>query len=184
MPAELLKEKLKWHTKFIRTRFWDPEGRYGITDFLKAGGSVEAAQKIWPRHFLGQDSWEENVALNEGITILLQLLSAEAAPTAYSNAAAYVGVGNSSTAEQATDTGLIGASKAWVAMDGVYPTITGQMCDWRGTFGDGVAEFAWEEYTLVNASDDTGQNLIRKTAAKGTKSSGESWTLSIQITVS
>lgn len=179
-----IKEKISWDTKFIRARFMDPMGIFGITKFMKQGGQIEEAINKFSEHFLGLDMWYGNVALNEGLAEIIDLLAGEGTPDAYSNANAYVGVGNSSTAEQATDTGLIGASKAYVAMDGVYPTRTNQMCDWRGTFGDGVAEFAWEEYTLVNASSDTGENLMRKTASKGTKASGESWTLSIQITFS
>jgi hypothetical protein len=69
-------------------------------------------------------------------------------------------------------------------MDTNYPARTGQTAEWRATFGSGDANYAWEEYTVVNASSDSGKNLNRKTASKGTKSSGETWTLSLQITFS
>jgi hypothetical protein len=69
-------------------------------------------------------------------------------------------------------------------MDATYPQRTNQMCDWLATFGSADANYAWEEYTVVNAADDTGKNLNRKIASKGTKTSGETWTLSLQITFS
>jgi hypothetical protein len=38
--------------------------------------------------------WDGNVSLNAGLTIMIQLLGATATPTAFSNAAAYLGVGD------------------------------------------------------------------------------------------
>jgi hypothetical protein len=69
-------------------------------------------------------------------------------------------------------------------MDATYPQRSNQTAEWRATFGSSDANYAWEEYTVVNAASDTGKNLNRKTASKGTKASGESWVLSLQITFS
>jgi hypothetical protein len=68
-------------------------------------------------------------------------------------------------------------------MDGGYPQRSGQVASWKGTFGDGVAEFAWEEFTVDNgAAGDV--NLNRYVTSKGTKGSGETWVLTVQITFS
>lgn len=74
--------------------------------------------------------------------------------------------------------------KTFRAMATGYPQRSGQTVEWRAVFEDGAAQYAWEEYTVVNAADDTGKNLNRCIASKGTKVAGESWTLSLKITFS
>jgi hypothetical protein len=94
-------------------------------------------------------------------------------------------VGDSNAAESATQTGLQAATnKTYKAMDATYPQRSNQTAEWRATFGSAEANYAWEEYTVVNAASDTGKNLNRKISSKGTKASGETWTLSLQITFS
>jgi hypothetical protein len=105
-------------------------------------------------------------------------------PTKWDNANARLGVGNGNAAESATQTGLQGGSKTFKAMDSGYPQRAGQTAEWRASFGSGDANYAWEEFTVVNASDDAGKNLNRKASSKGTKTSGETWTLSLQVTFS
>lgn len=128
---------------------------------------------------------EGNVLVNEGIAIILQLMCATATPDAFSNANARIGVGNGVTAEQASDTDLAGASKLFRAMEGGYPQVSGQTATWRAVFEDGVAEFAWEEFCVVNGADDTaGTMMNRKTSSEGTKQVGQTWTLDLQLTLS
>lgn len=123
-----------------------------------------------------------NVLLNEGINNVLIPLLCGGAGTPYNNANARIGVGNGSAGEQATDTGLIGASKFWKAMMTGYPTYgSGQQSVWKSEFAESEAQFAWEEFTVVNAADDTGDNLCRKTESKGTKGA-EIWRLTLTIT--
>ena len=125
-----------------------------------------------------------NVLLNEGITVLQALLIGGAG-TAYSNANAYLGVGDSNTAEAASQTGLQAASnKTYKAMEASYPSTASQTTTWRAVFGSTDANYAWEEFTLVNASTDTGDNLNRKVSSQGTKASGQTWTLDLAITFS
>ena len=69
--------------------------------------------------------FEGNVLLNEGITVLQDLLIGNA-NTSYSNANANLGVGNDATAAAATDTGLLGASVAYQGMEAGYPSVTNQ----------------------------------------------------------
>lgn len=105
-------------------------------------------------------------------------------PTKWDNTNARLGVGDDATAPSATQTGLLGTNKAFKGMDSGYPSRSAQTAEWRATFGSTEGNFAWEEYTVVNAADDTGDNLNRTTSSKGTKASGETWTLSLKITFS
>ena len=128
--------------------------------------------------------FEGNVLLNEGINTLWTLVCGGSA-TAYDNANAYIGVGDGTAAEDASQTGLQGTNKYWKGMDTGYPTYgSDQKATWRSTFGGTEANFDWNEITVVNASDDTGQNLNRKVQAMGTKSSGATWVATLEITLS
>jgi hypothetical protein len=68
-------------------------------------------------------------------------------------------------------------------MDATYPQRSGQIAEWRSTFGSGDANEAWNEYAVDNGA--TAHKLLnRKVESKGTKASGESWVLSLKITFS
>lgn len=140
---------------------------------------VDGAGKVLP----GKSEFEGNVMLNEGITALLNLLIG-AAETAYSNANAYLGVGESTTAASASQTGLSGATKTYKAMEAGYPSISGQTVTFRSVFGSTDANNAWQEFTVANGISDAGVNLNRKVDNQGTKASGQSWTLDLEITFS
>lgn len=125
-----------------------------------------------------------NVLLNEGITELLTLLIGGAG-TAYNNAGAFIGVGDSATAAAAAQTGLqASTNKAWLAMEASYPQVSGQTVTFRGVAGSGVANFDWNEFSVGNSNDDSGENLNRKVSAEGTKASGQTWTVDVAITLS
>lgn len=127
---------------------------------------------------------EGNLMLNEGIQLMLDLLIG-AAGTPYSNANAYLGVGDSSAAEGATQTGLQAASnKTYKAMEAAYPARTNQSLAFQSVFGADDANYAWNEFTVVNGNSDAGVNLNRKVSAQGTKASGQVWTLTLTLTVS
>lgn len=128
-----------------------------------------------------KSEFEGNLLLDEGIALLQALLTGGAG-TAYDNTNARLGVGNSAIAEASSQTGLQGASKAYAGMEAGYPSISGAVTTWRAVFGGTEANFAWEEFTVVNAADDTGDNLNRKVSSQGTKASGQTWTLDLQIT--
>ena len=123
-----------------------------------------------------------NLMLNEGIDIIWDLITELNAVDYYTNALARIGVGNSSTAASSTDTALIGGSTSLVAMEATFPlSTTAQRIDFKSSFADGIAEFAWEEFTVDNGLTPN-DNLQRLVTPKGTKSTGEVWTAEIQIT--
>lgn len=122
-----------------------------------------------------------NVALNEGLNRALNLITGQGG-TAYSNANARIGVGNDGTAPSASQTGLLGGSTAFKAMDTGFPTVPAtQKTDFQGTFGDTDAQFAWLEETIDNGSGSN-ENLNRANTNLGTKPGTETWVLKGTIT--
>jgi hypothetical protein len=125
-----------------------------------------------------------NILLNEGIN-LLWTLACGGSGTPWNAANAYIGVGDGTTAEAATQTGLQGTNKAYKAMDAGYPTYgSNQQAKWQSTYGTADANFTWNEITVANGSDDTAVNLNRKVQSLGTKASGTTWIAQLTITIS
>lgn len=177
-----VKEKIGFKTEWRIDKFKDPENL--VSETLKHGLSIQEAIAIAGEDYLGAEIFEGNLALNEGLQELIDIICGLGTPTKWDNTNARLGVGNSNTAADATQTSLQGASKAFGAMDTGYPQRSAQTAEWRHTFGSGEANFDWNEFTAVNAADDAGKNLNRKVESKGTKQAGETWTLSLKITFS
>lgn len=160
-----MKEKLNWDVRWIVTKFADDEAY--------ANGN----------HF-EQNVIEHNLLLNEGIQLMLDLLIGGAG-TVFSNANAYIGVGDDTTAAAATQTGLQAATnKAYVGMEATYPQRTGQTITFRAVFTALVGNFSWQEFTIANGSSDAAVNLNRKVEDQGTKVAGQTWTLDVEVTLS
>lgn len=133
------------------------------------------------------DVIDGNVLLNAGITRMCNLIVG-AGGTAFNATNCRIGVGDSSTAATASQTDLQAASnKQWVLVDSA-PSVSGQTMTFVGTFTSALANFAWNEFAIDNGTTNgttvTAPCLDRKVASMGTKASGASWTLSIQITLS
>jgi len=125
-----------------------------------------------------------NLMLNEGIGEHIDLLCGIGG-TAFSNANARIGVGDSDTAAEATQTALQAATnKAYAAMEATYPSRAAQTVTFRSIFTANVANYAWKEFTIINAASDTGKNLNRKVSDQGTKTTGQIWTVDLAITFS
>jgi len=127
-----------------------------------------------------------NLSLTEGMTTLCNLLTGTGAETVYSQANTYLGVGDSSAAEDHAQTALQAAvNKLWKQCKATYPQFaddTGhRVVTWCADFTSAEANYAWAEFTVVNATTDAGKNLNRKVSAQGTKTAGQTWTLSISI---
>jgi uncharacterized cupin superfamily protein len=176
-------DKIGWKTHWRIDKFRDPDDK--IAKALQGGMPTAEALQLFKDAFVGNEEWDANVALNEGLQELIDIICGLGTPTKWDNTNARLGVGDSNTAEAATQTGLQAATnKTYKAMDASYPQRSNQTAEWRATFGTSDANYAWEEYTVVNAASDSGKNLNRKISSKGTKASGETWTLSLQITFS
>jgi hypothetical protein len=172
MIKELINMKKKWTIRRYNSYQDFLDGKLPKT-------IVDAIGKVLP----GESVFEGNVLLNEGIALMLSLLTGGAG-TSYSNANAYLGVGESTTAAAASQTGLQGSSKTFKGMESSYPSISGQTVTFRAVFGSADANNAWQEFTVVNSNSDTGVNLNRRVLDQGTKASGQTWTLDLAITFS
>lgn len=124
-----------------------------------------------------------NLLLNEGIQELWDLAIAAGGTTAYNNANADIGVGDSATAAAATQTDLqASTNKLFKAMVASYPQRTNQTVDFRSDFTSGEANYAWQEWSVRNGSSRN-KNLNRKVESLGTKATG-TWTLTASLTIS
>lgn len=172
----MIKEKVNMEKKWTVRRY---NSHRDYLDGKLPESIIDGKGKALP----GESVFDGNVLLEEGITALANLLIGNT-EDAYSNANAYLGVGESTTAASASQAGLQGATTTFKAMESGYPSISGQTITWRSVFGGTDANNAWQEFTVVNASSDTGDNLNRKVDDQGTKASGQTWTLDLAITFS
>lgn len=127
---------------------------------------------------------EGNLLLKEGITNLLSLICLSGG-TKWDNANARIGVGDSTIEEVDTQTGLQATTnKAYKSMDSHYPQVSNKTATWKATFGAAAANFAWNEFTVTTAAEDTGYSLCRKVNDQGTKTEGQIWTCMYTLTMS
>ena len=183
-------EKASWRL----AKFDDPTGE--VEAYTRSGHTVEDAMEKFPERFMGVSNFEPNLLLNAGITVLLNLLTAASGQTAFNNANSRLGVGDSSTTEAASQTGLQAATNHyWQVADATFPTVSGQVVTWQATFGGTVGNYAWNEFISDNdgaaGSTSTAPTysstlvaLNRKVSSQGTKTAGQTWVLTLQITFS
>ena len=125
----------------------------------------------------------DNILVNVGIQLLLDLLIG-AGGTVFSNANAYIGIGDSNTAVAASQTDLQAASnKVRKAMDATYPSRASQTMTWRCTFATSEGNFSIQEAAIFNASS-AGVMLNRLLAALGTKTSATTLQVTCTLTIS
>ncbi len=94
---------------------------------------------------------------------------------------ARIGVGNSATAFNASNTDLIGGSKLRKGMVTSYPTLSTNALTFRSSFGTSEANFIWAEWGVFNSASGATM-LNRKVEALGTKTGG-TWVLTVTLTV-
>jgi hypothetical protein len=139
-----------------------------------------------------------NLLMYGGASVQWQTLIGNGTTTAgqaltfFNNANAAIGVGDSNTAEAATQNDLVAATnKVRVAMDATYPihtdgtAIGNRTITFRSTFGTAVANWAWQEWGIFNSpTAATGRMLNRKVESLGTKPAGTAtWVLTITLTL-
>lgn len=104
-------------------------------------------------------------------------------PTAFNNANAHLGVGDSTTAFAAAQTDLqAGANKFRRPMEATFPTRATNVLTFRSLFATTEANFAWAEWAVFNAVA-AGVMFSRKVEALGTKTAAQSWQLTATLTV-
>lgn len=173
----VLQERAFYKTRWLIRRFADDAAfaRDEAGEVVGGDGQVLPAESVV----------EGNLLLSEGIGELWDLVCGLGSPTAFDNTNAYIGVGDSTTAESAAHTDLQAASnKTYKAQAATYPQRSGTTVTFQSVFGSSDANYAWQEFTVANASSGTGKNLNRKVSNQGTKASGQTWTVQLQITLS
>ncbi len=124
---------------------------------------------------------EGNCLLNTGIDEMWDLITG-ASSNYYNNADAQIGVGDSNTAADPSQTDLEAATnKTYKGMDAGHPTSTSQKITLKSSFGSSEANYAWEEWVVKQGTSAICLN--RKVDSLGTKTSG-TWTLEVTITLS
>jgi hypothetical protein len=131
-----------------------------------------------------------NLLLNQGIAHLEdQLIGATTNPN--NNTETRLGVGNSATAEAATQTDLQAAAGAanrqFKLMNATYPSRAAQTLTFQSDYTTGEANFIWNEWCIdsgtAGGTTVTAPILNRKVASLGTKTTG-TWTLTATVTLS
>jgi hypothetical protein len=137
----------------------------------------------------------DNLLMAGGVSNLWECLIGNGGAGAlayFSNANAAIGVGDSTTAEAATQTDLQAATnKLRKGMNAGYPQHTdgvvvgSQSIVFQSTFGTSEANFAWQELVVANnVTAGAGRILNRKVTSLGTKTSASSWQVTATITIS
>ena len=113
-----------------------------------------------------------------GINVIAQSIIGQS--TVFNSANARIGVGDGTTAFNASQTDLQGTDKLRKAMDAGFPTIDGPVVTFKSTFLPAEANFAWNEWGIFNAGSG-GTMLNRLVESNGTKQSNQTWVLEVKI---
>ena len=125
-----------------------------------------------------------NCLLNTGIDEMWDLITGavSGAGHIYDNANAQIGVGDSDSAAEVTQTDLQAeTNKTYKGMEEGYPISLSQKVTFKSSFGSSEANYAWNEWVVKQSSSAVCLN--RKVDSMGTKTSG-TWTLEVEITLS
>jgi len=161
--------------------FRDPDGL--IARLGRSGVPAEKLAEMYPDRLIGVKEVKGNVFLSEGINFIWKAVTGQSGLT-YFGSNSCIGVGDGTTAADPSQTGLQGSNKYYKQVDSGYPQISGTSVIFQATFGSNEANFAWNEWTVANGCGDNYVNLNRKQESLGTKASGATWILQVQLTIS
>lgn len=124
----------------------------------------------------------QNIILDTGAEEMLKLITGRGG-TQFSEANAYIFVGDNTTAEAANQTGVLASSnRAASKMDSGYPTVSGRVITFRASFGEGDANFEWNEIAIANGASSSSVSMNRKVASLGTKTTGI-WSVEVKVSL-
>jgi hypothetical protein len=123
-----------------------------------------------------------NGFLTTGITELWNIFIG-AVTTPASGSRLQIGIGDSSTAFAASQTGLLATTNIYYqTVDSGYPTVAGAVLTAQASIGMTNAIFTWNEMGIKNST--TGTTYDRVVANQGTKAGTNVWTAQVAITAS
>lgn len=125
----------------------------------------------------------QNIILDSGANEMLKLIAGTGG-NAFSAANTYICVGNNSTAENATQSGVIASSsnKAYAKLDPGYPQVSGRQVTYQASFGESSANFTWNELSIMNGNLSSSVAMNRKVQNLGTKTTGI-WTIQAKVSL-
>jgi hypothetical protein len=150
---------------------------------IKQHGEIKSLEDAFARGLKPYEVFEHegNVLLNAGINQIWSLVCGTGG-TQFGTSSLMC-VGTSTTGATATQAALVGtgtAGSATATMVASYPLYgSSQLASWQGSFGTGVANWAWNEIGV-----SAGVLLNRLVQSMGTKASGTTWVATLQITLS
>lgn len=126
---------------------------------------------------------KENIVLDAGREEIVKLLTGVGG-TAYSNTNAKIYVGDNTTAENASQTGVLATTnKAYAGMVTGYPTVSGGVATFQAVFGEDAANFEIRELSVTNGSGVGAIALNRRVSDLGRKAQGTVWNVTATITL-
>lgn len=128
---------------------------------------------------------EGNKLLVEGISEFMKVACGISGATPFDGVNAYIGVGDGTTAANASQTGLMGTNKTYRPMDSGYPQVKDNVMTFRATFGPDYGNHKWREFTVANGGSDSAKNLNRLVEAPlREKVAPDTWVMELQVTIS
>lgn len=125
----------------------------------------------------------QNIILDTGANHILKLIGGIDNAVPFDNKNAQIGVGTDTTPENANQTGLLASgTKFYKPLESGYPQVSGRTITYKATFDTNEANFAWNEFSIVNGVGVGNTALNRKVQSLGTKVTGI-WSLQITISV-
>lgn len=118
---------------------------------------------------------------NAGRDFIAGTIIDDGTPTYFNNANSHIAVGSGTTAFAPADAALE-TELDRQPMEATYPLITGNILTFRSVFATTEANGAWEEWGVFNAAA-AGLMLNRKVESLGTKTSAQTWQITVDITV-
>ncbi|MEM2612444.1 MAG: hypothetical protein QXJ45_07510 [Thermoproteota archaeon] len=165
------------------TKFEDPKNE--IAKYSRMGYSIRQLEEQFEEYMIDKNRVRGNIFLNEGINFIWSIVCGATGLTPFNNANAHIGVGDGTAAASPSQTGLQGVNKTYKPMDTGYPIYgSDQKAIFRSTFGANDANYTWNEWTVANGNSDAAINLNRKVESLGTKASGSTWVLEVQLIMS
>ena len=195
-PEKCVSEKGRWHASWWIQRFEDDtayqafktavrkrarEIRMLLNDPLRTELENEIALR--GKFAYSVTEFAGNALENAGINLLWQLVGGTGG-TKFNEAAAYLAVGDGTDEFDAADTDLQGSNKTRAAMEAGFPSYgTAQKITYKSSFGGAVANHAWQEHAVTNAA--SGPTILnRKLSDQGTKTAGQTWVESLEVSLS
>lgn len=125
-----------------------------------------------------------NIFVNVGLAAVWNLVTAQGG-TAFSNANARLGVGDSNAAPAVGQTDLQAAvNKLRKAMNVGFPNApVNGLEQWQSDFTGAEANFSWQEFAIFDAAA-AGTMMNRSISNQGTKTAGQTWRLTYSFTLS